>query len=834
MNGQSYNDDSVKFNWNVFPLTRLENSKLVTPLACLYDAFDEESTLPQVQLPPISCQKCDTYINPYIKFSRQNQIWWCPFCESTNKLPSDLHIPEKPQLVSDWPIQLQESSTSVEYKLPKDINQVNDYQINHIFVVDLYQHKGISDFNNLQKCLLAAIEKIPNGHFISLITYDDTVTLHGVGDHSVSLSLKDLPQDNASLFQQTTIDKITSVLKLSLLCQLNHQTKNEISSLINSWNPNTIETSRIPRCTGFALYLSILLANNSAHSFNSIKLFTSGPSTVFPGNIVELGDSIRSYNDLVDSKSNLFSICRQFYDTLAYIACGLDVKQSWEIAKSNSKRTTEFNIVGDVTSCTIDVFVGSVEQVGLKEMESLLYSTMGNIFMFENWNLYTFKSSLLESVKINSFNHTLSINTSDHLKVSHLIGGGYALPSTFALTENRYHFHHDKISDHLTEYNSSATKKLFTNRWRFPLIRNKNTLGVYFGVNTLKSSIDVSAKSTKEAYVQLQLKFFDLVENCWKLRVTTTKRPTTHSFSFPKGKVGDSLRDNELLKGFDQKCWVVLLSRLLVNKLSTDFEDPIRIIELIDKSLIKLLYHFGNVSFKINNIAEYSSNPYSKLNQIYKINESFHLLPSLVYNFRKNSHLIKMFNSSPDESMFYYNWYVRADLKSSITMIQPNLYKFNDTEAIILSLDSNCLTETGGYWLILDSVFRIVLFYLVGKDHSKKLPLHPSNNDHLLNDPALKDSIEFANQLKLGRQPESKFIITQTHHSQSRYLTSWLNPVENDLIDEFSSISLNEKTGFMGMFKKASPSLDTKLMTEDISLKVYYKEILRKVKKYDP
>lgn len=832
MDSKINENGSVKFNWNVFPLTRLENTKLVTPLGCLYTPFDDKSEIPQTASIPITCGTCDNHINPHIRYSKQSKVWWCPFCEKTNTLPDDLQLPTSANSEEDWPLELRESSTSIEHKLPQDITNVNNYNINHIFIVDLYQHQGIDDWQKLQKCLILAIESLPLHHCFTLVTYGDTVQFHGM-NALIHISGEDLPSDNASLFQQSAIDKLTSKMGTELMWQLNQQNKLEFCKIIGELTPKIIDTSRIPRCTGLALYSTVLLASGRSHSFNYVKLFTSGPSTLAPGNIVEVGDSIRSHATLVESKSLQFKICRQFYDTLAYIACGLSYQQAWDVAKSDSKRTTEFNIPATVTSCSIDVFVGSVEQVGLKEMQSLVSSTVGNIYMFENWNLNRFETSLLKSFLTTSINHTLSVSTSNHLKVSHLLGGGYALPSTFALAESKYHIHDDKISDHLTEYDSSATKKLFTNRWRFPVLPKNNSLGIYFGINTIKSSSNISQKSTKETYVQFQLKFFDLEENCWKLRITTIKRQSTNSFSFPKGKVGDSLRENELLKGFDQESWTVLLSRLLVNKLSADSEERTKIVELIDKSLIKLLYHFGDVSYKINNIAEYSTNPYSRLNQIYRINESFHLLPALIYNLRKNPQLTNTFNNSPDESTFYYTWFVREDFKSSITIIQPKLYKLVDTGPITVSLDSNSLSSTG-CWLVLDSGFQIILYYLFGEDYTNKLQLHPSSNDHLLDSPEFKEPINFARQLTTERQFEPKIIITQTNHSQSRYLISRLNPTENDLNDEFKSISIKEKSGLFSIFKKSSPSLDSKLMTEDASLHAYYKTILAKVKKYDP
>lgn len=66
--------DGIRFNWNVWPQTRVEAGKVVLPLACLYTPLRESQTrpLPAIQYEPVVCsrQNCRAILNPYC------QVWF--------------------------------------------------------------------------------------------------------------------------------------------------------------------------------------------------------------------------------------------------------------------------------------------------------------------------------------------------------------------------------------------------------------------------------------------------------------------------------------------------------------------------------------------------------------------------------------------------------------------------------------------------------------------------------------------------------------------------------------------------------------------------------------
>lgn len=774
------------FNWNVLPLTRLENSKIVAPIGCLYSPMKQYAHSSGL----LKCGSCDSYLNPYIKAIAT--LYWCPFCDKTNTYSEAVDMSSI-------------SGNSVEFTLPTDITVTNTYSINHVLLIDLYDN--VDDFHKLQEALLNSISTLPSTHYLTLISYSNTVNLHTI-DETIKFSTPEF----ADPFNKSTIDILISRAG-EISFQMTNENKSKLSSIISSLPKVKTDTSRAPRSTGLALYISIILSTSLKSTFLNIKLFTSGPATLSPGNIVDAGTSVRSHRNLKDS--NTFTAATKFYSTLAYIACGLKISQAVNIA-SGANRLTDFNI-GHGSSCSIDIFVASVEQVGLREMHSLIDLTMGNAYMYENWSLNTLTVSINKGLEASTICHTLTVLTSNSLKISNLSGGGCPLASSYTQNESRYAEHNERISDSITEYDSTYNKS-FTNRWRFPKLRDSTCLALYFDVETVKTSL---VNMRKDTYVQFQVKYFDLNTNSWKVKVSTTRKRATSSFAFPKGKIGDGLRETEMLNGLDQTAWVVLFSKLMVRKCFTSDVDAADIIKLIDNSLIRILHLFKEFSFKITDIRTYSLNLYSKLNIRYRVHEQVRILVSSLYNLRRNHHLIQLFNISPDESTFYYSWFTNLDSDNSLTIIEPRLFKYCESKLINISLDSKHLLDSDGSWLIFDTFFSIILYYLVPNE-SKKLKLHPSNNDHLLESIQLKDPVDLALKLTSTRRFDSKIIFTQTNHSQSRYLISYLYPVE---IEDDTKKSNN----FLNIFKRRVDKL-----SDEISLDDYYKTIFNRVKTYYP
>jgi hypothetical protein len=66
--------DGARFNWNVWPSTRIESAKVVLPLGCLFTPLKESSTrpLPPISYEPVLCTRpnCRAVLNPYAQVSK--------------------------------------------------------------------------------------------------------------------------------------------------------------------------------------------------------------------------------------------------------------------------------------------------------------------------------------------------------------------------------------------------------------------------------------------------------------------------------------------------------------------------------------------------------------------------------------------------------------------------------------------------------------------------------------------------------------------------------------------------------------------------------------------
>lgn len=845
--------EGVRFNWNLFPSTRLDASQLAAPLGCLYTPLFKRPVnmvpVPEVAKNPIQCSTCGNYINPYVKLDRANMMWWCPFCEKRTFLPDKFHIPGTGE---EWPQELRQTNSTIDYTLPESINEKVDVDLPfaYMFIVDLYNHideKDEKTFDNLVDLIIEGINRVEDGSLIGLVTFDIVVNLHNLQECTLVVYKEELSEKN--LFEDGSITLIlvkagiqrslpssyldSPLVKGNYLVKVDSFSKPRIIDYIKNLSPKYTTTYKPARASGLAHYISSILLSSASyrHFAGKVFFFTTGPGTLFPGTILNQNESIRSHNDIVELNAPNFVSARRFYTTLAYIANGQTIKSAASISNSLSSKTTDYDLGQESPRWSVDLFAGSLDQVGIYEMKSVSSNTMGNIYLFESFGSFQLKETFLRSIEVGSLRNELVVKTSGHLKVSTLIGdSGYTLPSTYS--HKQYNQHHEKISDNVTKFDCPISKKTFSNRWSFNTLTDHDTLALTFEMNTVSSSSELSIHGPTQVFIQFQLKYWHPQHRCWKLRVTTVCKPTTLSILINNQvKMSNGtlrlinsksliLKQHSLVNSFDQKCWIVILSRLLINKIDTTigYDKFDNLLSLIDETVIELLANFGGLSLDIN---VQKSNPFQE--QHYVINEKFKHLPAYIYSLRRNPQLIKIFNSSPDETAFYHNWFMKSSCSLSLDIILSKLYHLGHGH---IPLDSNCLNLPCNNFLILNTVFLIIVYYI--KDEHHKLALHPSNNDILVkeNDPLILPAMDFINELPPNRLIP-KYVITQTNHSQARFLLSRLNPIDT-LEEQFSDLSTKES--LWDMFKRKPPQSNRILMTDDISLNQYYKGIVKMIK----
>lgn len=83
---QNEDRDGVRLTWNVWPSSRIEASRLVVPLACLYQPIKERPDLPPIQYDPVLCTRnnCRAILNPYCQVDYRAKLWVCNFCFQRN------------------------------------------------------------------------------------------------------------------------------------------------------------------------------------------------------------------------------------------------------------------------------------------------------------------------------------------------------------------------------------------------------------------------------------------------------------------------------------------------------------------------------------------------------------------------------------------------------------------------------------------------------------------------------------------------------------------------------------------------------------------------------
>lgn len=95
---QNEDRDGIRFTWNVWPSSRIEATRLVVPLVCLYQPLKERPDLPPIQYEPVLCTRntCRAVLNPMCQVDYRAKLWVCNFCFQRN--PVSLHL--KPIMVA--------------------------------------------------------------------------------------------------------------------------------------------------------------------------------------------------------------------------------------------------------------------------------------------------------------------------------------------------------------------------------------------------------------------------------------------------------------------------------------------------------------------------------------------------------------------------------------------------------------------------------------------------------------------------------------------------------------------------------------------------------------
>jgi len=224
-------------------------------------------------------------------------------------------------------------------------------------------------------------------------------------------------------------------------------------------------------------------------------------------------------------------------------------------------------------------------------------------------------------------------------------------------------------------------------------------------------------------------------------------------------------------------------------------EEVFDIMRWMDRMLIRLCAKFGTYT---------RDDPSS-----FHLSSHFSIFPQFMFHLRR-SQFLQVFNSSPDETVYFRYHLLRQTVAAGLLMIQPTLicYSLSGPPAPVL-LDNTSMQVDR--ILLLDSFFWITLWcgetIAAWRNEGYHLQEGYENVKELLDEPKK----ELAEWLK-GRTPAPRVIETDQHKSQARFLLAKLNP---------SVTHMNAGANAYGQAGGANELV----YTDDVSLQVFLQHL---------
>lgn len=748
--------DGVRLPWNAFPSSSLDTANLSVPISCLFTPLHEKEDLSIIQDNPVVSRTSGTVLNPFCHVDQGSKTWTCPISKSRNPLP-DFFV-ENPEYLREIM-----TNNTIEYSLEKHAQFPSIYLI----IIDLAT--DAEDLAALKNTILSTLSILPENALIGLMTFGKHVSIYQLNQDN--LATTNFVFNGAKMYLMTQLRSklglISSEMRSpksglfigSKLFQPVEKCEFHIQTILDGLIGDLFEVKdtkdRKLRCTGTAISIAInLLETCFPKTGVEILTFLSGPANYGPKGKITTEHLKDHLRSHKDiQKAKYLADSKKFYGELASRAC----KQGY---------ITNF-------------FIGCLDQVGLYEMTSLSDQSGGSVIFSDSFQTSIFKNSLIKYLQNQpeeeapeettyGLNGSLEIKTSSHLKVSGLIG------------------HVTSLKKEAANVDSQQVGIGGTNSWKLLKIFSNSTYAAYFNVNKI---INELRPSNSKAFIQF-LFYYQHPSGNFRLRVTTIQRPI---FNFNTGKqYFGSL--------FDQEAAIVAVSRIVSHRIFSLGEDPESVKTWLDQVLVKLMKNFASINLE-DNIELYSG---------------FNMLPQFIYNLRR-SFLLRLFNYSPDESVYYNHILLHEDTNNSLIIIQPTLTSYEqnpenpeeiDCEPVLL----DSISIKPNRILLLDTFFEVLIYHGETIANWKKLGYQ--------NDPEYADFNEFLQTPKdevtnilIDRTPLPRFIDCDEGGSQSRFLYSKLNPTN----------SYNSQNVYGGG--------GAVILTDDISLQAFIEEITSRVKK---
>ena len=807
------NRDGVRLSWNVWPSSRIEATRVVVPIGCLYTPLKPISHPPPLGYDPIRCNGCGALLNPFCQVDFRTKLWTCPFCLSRNHFP-----PHYAENISETnlPAELIPQFTTVEYELPFRVGGPPAF----VFCVDTCLPEN--ELEELKDSIQQTLNLLPEDALVGLVTFGAHAMVHeiGFGECHKCIAFRGTKEYPVMKVQQL-LGLTSTVPQQSIYGQHfggthippNQQQGMRKGTSAGDKTPNsnsqplygssngavgryllpvgdggsfalvsilddlqkdpwpTPADQRTLRCTGVALAVAVGLLETSAPRRGArIMMFVGGPPTSGPGLVVakERSEDMRSHTDMAKSHAPHCKVACKYYQGLA------------DRASQNGH--------------IVDVFACSLDQVGLYEMRSCVEKTGGLVVLGDSFTQSVFKESLRRVFKRfpdyapgsnagaleMGFGAGLEIVTSRDFKIAGAVGPCCSMKQK----KGSY------VAD--TEIGQGGT-----NAWSLCGIDPNVSLAVYFEISA--SNTDNTRGGTggrqitfsgggsglvqhqpKRRYVQFMTQYQHATGRV-RLRSTTICGPWAIPGDGPEQTAA-------LVRSFDQEAAAVLMARIAVHR--TDTEDVADVLRWIDRSLIRLSAKF----------ADYRKDEPST----FRLPHEFSLYPQFMFHLRR-SQFLQLFNSSPDESAYYKMILIRENTINSLVMIQPTLlcYSFQGPPQPVL-LDASSVRPDS--ILLLDTFFYVIVF------HGETIAAwreqgYQDQEEHIHFKNLLMQPLADATAIMDSRFPLPRYVVCDQHKSEARFLICKLNP----------SVTHNSTEIHAGQV----------IPTDDVSLKVFMEHLMK-------
>ncbi|XP_013192170.1 protein transport protein Sec23A isoform X2 [Amyelois transitella] len=710
--------DGIRFTWNVWPSSRIEATRLVVPLACLYQPLKERPDLPPIQYEPVFCTRntCRAILNPMCQVDYRAKLWVCNFCFQRNPFPPQYAaISEQHQ-----PAELIPNFSTIEYTIARAQTMPPIF----LLVVDTCLDE--EELSALKDSLQTSLSLMPQNALVGLITFGRMVQIHELGTEGISKcyvfkGTKDLP--GKQIQEQLGIGRVNMPNPqqrpgapvpqppVHRFLQPVKQCDMALTDLLGELgrDPWPLGVGKRPlRSSGVALSLAVgLLEVTYPNTGARIMMFLGGPCSQGPGQVVndELKQPIRSHHDIHKDNAKYMKKAIKHYEALSLRAA-----------------TNGHSI--DIYSCALD-------QTGLMEMKQCCNSTGGHMVMGDSFNSSLFKQTFQRVFAKDqkgdykmAFNGTLEVKCSRELKITGAIGSCVSLNVKGPC-----------VSDQEVGMGN-------TSEWKMCTFTPSTTMAIFFEVVNQHAAVPQGGRGCVQLITQYQHS-----SGQRRVRVTTVAR-----------NWGDAAVNlHHIAAGFDQEASAVVMARLVVYR--AELEDGPDVLRWLDRMLIRLCQKFG----------EYGKDDPNS----FRLAENFSLYPQFMYHLRR-SQFLQVFNNSPDETTFYRHMLMREDLTQSLIMIQPILYSYSfegPPEPVLLDTSSIQPDRI----LLMDTFFQILIYHgeTIAQWRALRYQDMPEYESFAQ---LLRAPVDDAQEILQTRFPVPRYIDTEHGGSQARFLLSKVNP----------------------------------------------------------